>query len=78
MVQVALLAQHSALKRCNMGVHGCDHDFDFKKMYGEATNVNITHRESASCTVRDGSDHQSLRTALESRIDPMNPVTHVA
>ena len=28
--------------------------------------------------VRDGSDHQSLRTALESRIDPMNNVTHVA
>ena len=48
MIQVASLAQHNALKRCNMGVHGCDHDLDLKKMYGEATNVKITHKESAS------------------------------
>ena len=51
---------------------------DFKKMSGEAVNVKMTHKESASRMVRDGSDHQSLRTALESRLDPMNPVTNVA
>ena len=46
-------------------------------MSGEAANVQMT-QESASHMVRDGSDRQSLRTAQESRIDPMNPVTHVA
>ena len=50
---------------------------DLKKMPGEAANVQMT-QESASHMVRDGSDRQSLRTAQESRIDPMNPVTHVA
>ena len=51
---------------------------DLKKMSGEAANVKMTHTESVSRMVREGSDHQSLRTALESRIEPMNPVTYVA
>ena len=39
--------------------------------------MKMTYKESVRRLVRDGSDHQSLRTALESHIDPMNPVTHV-
>ena len=52
---------------------------ELKKMFREAATLQMPHKEeSASRIVRGGSDRQSLRTALESRIDPMNPVTHVA
>ena len=52
---------------------------DLKKMSGDDANVQTTHNEEAESRInRDGHDRQSLRVALESRIDPMDPVTHAA
>ena len=52
---------------------------DLKKMSGDDENVQTTHKEEAESRIaRDGHDRHSLREALESRIDPMDPVTHVA
>ena len=52
---------------------------DLKKMFGDDVNVQATHKEEAESRInRDGHDRQSLRAALESRIDPMDPVTHAA
>ena len=52
---------------------------DLKKMSGDDANVQTTHNEEAESRInRDGHDRQSLRAALESRIDPMYPVTHAA
>ena len=52
---------------------------DLKKMSGDDANVQTTHKEEAESRInRDGHDRQSLRVALESRIDPMDPVTHAA
>ena len=52
---------------------------DLKKMSGDDANVQTTHKEEAESRInRNGHDRQSLRAALESRIDPMDPVTHAA
>ena len=52
---------------------------DLKKMSGDDANVQTTHKEEAESRInQDGHDRQSLRVALESRIDPMDPVTHAA
>ncbi len=52
---------------------------DLKKMSGDDANVQTTHKEETESRInRDGHDRQSLRAALESRIDPMDPVTHAA
>ena len=52
---------------------------DLRKMSGDDENVQTTHKEESPSRIRrDGIDRQSLRAALESRIDPMDPVTHVA
>ena len=52
---------------------------DLKKMSGDDENVQTTHKEESPSRIRrDGIDRQSLRAALGSRIDPMDPVTHVA
>ena len=48
-------------------------------MPGDDANVQTTHNEEAESRInRYGHDHQSLRAALESRIYPMDPVTHAA
>ena len=52
---------------------------DLRKMSGDDENVLTTHKEESPSRIRrDGIDRQSPRAALESRIDPMDPVTHVA
>ena len=54
---------------------------DLKKMSGDDDKVQMTHKkESPSRIVQDGHDRQSLRDrqSLQSRVDPMDPVTHVA
>ena len=52
---------------------------DLRKMSGDDENVQTTHKEESPSRIRrDGIDRQSLRAALGSRIDPMDPVTHVA
>ena len=52
---------------------------DLKKTSGDDANVQTTHKEEAESRInRDGHDRQSLRAALESRIDQMDPITHAA
>ena len=52
---------------------------DLRKMSGDDENVLTTHKEESPSRIRrDGIDRQSPRAALESRIDPMDPVTHLA
>ena len=52
---------------------------DLKKMSGDDGNVQTTHKKEAESRInQDGHDRQSLCAALESRIDPMDPVTHAA
>ena len=52
---------------------------DLNKMSGDDANVQTTHKEETESRInRDGHDLQSLRAALQSRIDPMDPVTHAA
>ena len=52
---------------------------DLTNKSGDDDKVQMTHKEeSPSCIVQDVHDRLSLRAALQSRIDPMDPVTHVA
>jgi len=52
---------------------------NLKKLCGDDDKVQMTHKEeSSSRIVQDGHDRQSICAALQSRIDPMGPVTHVA
>ena len=52
---------------------------DLNKMSGDDANVQPTHKEEAESRInRDGHYRQPLRAALESSIDPMDPVTHAA
>ena len=52
---------------------------DLKKMSGDDANVQTTHKEEAGTRInRYGHDRQSLRAALEPRIDQMDPVTPAA
>ena len=51
---------------------------DLKKMAGDEEIIQTTHKEEAADRIkRDGCDRKSLRAALQSRIYPLNPVTHV-
>ena len=52
---------------------------DLTTKSGDDDKVQMTHKEeSPSRIVQDGHDRQSLRPALQSLIDQMDPVTHVA
>ena len=52
---------------------------DLTKQSGDDHIVQMAHKEeSPSRIVQDGHDRQSLRPALQSLIDQMDPVTHVA
>ena len=54
-------------------------DGDHKKKSVDDANVQTTHTENVVCRI-NGNEHdrQLLRVALESRIYPMDPVTHAA
>jgi hypothetical protein len=49
---------------------------DLKQMSGDDGKVHMTNKEeSPSRIVQDGHDRQSLRAALQSRIDPIDPLS---
>ena len=50
---------------------------DLKKMSGKEDSIQMTHKEeSASRIHQDGQDRQSIRSTLESYIDPLDPGSH--